>query len=270
MASCGDEYISVEHLFMGITHRADTMASLLLEKRGGVRARLREEVKKLIAERISRGFHNGVPQGGGGAAASALPRHEDKDESRGERELIRVLVQRITLLEEKVAALSAVNTVLHAPLVGMGFDSHRLKEGRELVVGGIKIPFRAGLDGHSDADVLLHAVIDALLGALGRGDIGTHFPDSDERYRGISSVRLLERCAALVDESSMKVASLDSIIIAQEPRLAPHIGGMKSTIAAVLSLPAGRVSIKAKTAEGMGYVGEGQGIAAYALAVLVR
>jgi phenylacetate-CoA ligase len=262
MVSCGEEWITVEHLFLGITHRGDTLASLLIERRGGARIRLREEVKKLLLERKSRGLLSSPHE--------RAPRHErgDQGEAQNDRDTVRILAEKVQSLEEKVAALSPAAS---PPLVGIGFDSHRLKKGGELVLGGVKIPFHAGLEGHSDADVLVHAIIDAVLGALGAGDIGTHFPDSDEQYRGISSIVLLARLTPLLVGASLTVVCLDSIILAQEPRLAPYMERMKHEVSRCFpGLAKERVSIKAKTAEGMGFVGEGEGMAAYATAVLAH
>lgn len=153
--------------------------------------------------------------------------------------------------------------------IGTGFDSHRLETGRELVIGGVKIPYEKGLLGHSDADVLLHAVIDALFGAAALGDIGTHFPDSDERYRGASSVLLLKKCGEAVKNEGYGINNIDTTIIAQAPKLAPYIEKMRDVIANTLDIPRGRVSVKAKTNEHMGFTGRGEGIEARA-AVLIE
>ena len=152
--------------------------------------------------------------------------------------------------------------------IGQGFDAHPLKAGRRLVIGGVTIPHARGLDGHSDADVLLHAICDALIGAAALGDIGTHFPDSDPRYEGIDSRKLLRETAALLEKNGWRLANLDATIIAQEPRLAPHIPAMIANIAADLGVPQRDVSIKAKTTEKLGFTGRGEGIAAEAVALI--
>ncbi len=154
--------------------------------------------------------------------------------------------------------------------IGTGFDVHRLVEGRKLYLGGIEIPYRKGLLGHSDADVLLHAVMDALLGAAGLGDIGHHFPDSDEQYRGISSMKLLETVKGMLDEGFYKVANVDVTVICQEPKVAPYIDQMRENIAEVLDVHETRVNIKGTTTEGLGFTGEGEGIAAQAVASIYR
>ena len=146
--------------------------------------------------------------------------------------------------------------------IGAGYDVHRLVENRKLVIGGVEIPFRKGLLGHSDADVLLHAVCDALLGALGLGDIGQHFPDSDPGYRDIASTRLLTRTYQKVTRAGFGIVNLDSTVFAQAPRLAPYRQRMRETIAGLLGLPVARVSVKATTTEGLGPMGRGEGIAA--------
>ena len=153
---------------------------------------------------------------------------------------------------------------------GIGWDSHRLSAGRPLVLGGMEIPFGKGLLGHSDADVLLHAVIDALLGAAALGDIGQHFPDTDETYRGISSLDLLRRTAHLLAEAGFAVGNLDATLIAEQPKLMPYLPQMAAKIEATLQLPKGTVSVKAKTAEGMDSVGRGEAIQAQAVALLSR
>lgn len=152
--------------------------------------------------------------------------------------------------------------------VGQGFDVHALVPGRKLVLGGVHIPHHRGLEGHSDADVLLHAVCDALLGAAGLGDIGSHFPDSDARYKDIDSRRLLREVARLLKESGFAAANVDATIIAQAPKMAPHIPAMRANLAADLGLAADAVNIKAKTTEMLGFVGRGEGIAAEAVALL--
>jgi len=152
--------------------------------------------------------------------------------------------------------------------VGQGFDVHRLVTGRRLVIGGVEIPFELGLAGHSDADVLLHAITDALLGASGLGDIGRHFPDSDPAYKDADSRTLLRAAAASVREAGFSVANVDATIIAQAPRMAPHLARMAENIAADLGIAPAQVNVKAKTAERLGFIGRGEGIAAEAVALL--
>lgn len=151
---------------------------------------------------------------------------------------------------------------------GIGYDVHRLAEGRRLVLGGVEIPHERGLLGHSDADVLLHSIMDALLGAAGLGDIGRHFPDSDPLLQGISSLTLLERVAAMLEKQGLRVLNVDSTVIAEAPRLAPWIPEMRRRIAEPLNLPPERVNVKATTNEGLGFTGREEGIAAYAVASL--
>ena len=152
--------------------------------------------------------------------------------------------------------------------IGMGYDVHRLVEDRDLIIGGEKIEYEYGLLGHSDADVLLHAIMDALLGAAALGDIGTHFPDTDERYRGISSVRLLAYVDQLLEENGYSVGNIDATIIAQRPKMAPHISKMRENIANTLGLELNQVNIKATTVEGLGFTGSGDGISAQAVCIL--
>ena len=152
--------------------------------------------------------------------------------------------------------------------IGHGFDAHALVAGRRLVIGGVSIPHEKGLAGHSDADVLIHAVCDALLGAAGLGDIGMHFPDSDARYKDIDSRRLLREVARLLKERGLKVANVDATVIAQAPRMAPHIAAMRANLAADLGVAPDAVNVKAKTTEKLGFVGRGEGIAAEAVALL--
>ncbi len=154
--------------------------------------------------------------------------------------------------------------------IGHGFDAHRLVEGRPFVLGGIEIPFERGPLGHSDADVLAHAISDALLGACALGDLGKHFPDTDERWKGADSMRLLAACADMVRERGYAVGNLDATIVVQAPKLAPHLERIRANVAAVLRIETDAVSVKAKTSEGMGYTGDGTGIAAYAVACLTR
>lgn len=154
--------------------------------------------------------------------------------------------------------------------VGQGFDVHQLVEGRKLIVGGVEIPYERGLLGHSDADVLLHAICDALLGAAGLGDIGRHFPDSDPRYQGIDSRRLLREAARLLREKGYAVVNLDATIIAQAPKMAPYIAQMVANIAADLEVAADCVNVKATTTEKLGFTGRGEGIAAQAVCLIAR
>jgi 2-C-methyl-D-erythritol 2,4-cyclodiphosphate synthase len=152
--------------------------------------------------------------------------------------------------------------------VGLGYDIHRLIEGRKLFIGGIEIPYLKGLFGHSDADVLLHAICDALLGAISSADIGEHFPDTDPRYQGISSVELLKKVNNLVKEKKFCINNIDAVIIAQEPNLSPFKKKMKEMIAAVLNIQEEAVSIKAKTNEGLGDIGKKEAIAAWVVATV--
>ena len=152
--------------------------------------------------------------------------------------------------------------------IGQGFDVHRLVAGRKLVVGGVEIAHDKGLLGHSDADVLLHAICDALLGAAAMGDIGKHFPDSDARYKGIDSRQLLRHCANLLRDAGLRVVNVDATIIAQAPRMAPHIPAMIANIAADLAAPAGAINVKATTTEELGFAGRGEGIAAQAICLV--
>ncbi|MGC2424713.1 MAG: 2-C-methyl-D-erythritol 2,4-cyclodiphosphate synthase [Nitrospirota bacterium] len=152
--------------------------------------------------------------------------------------------------------------------VGNGYDVHKFAEGRKLILGGVEVPYNRGLDGHSDADVLIHAVMDALLGAAGLPDIGTHFPDTDPAYKGISSRELLRATAKMLEEKKFKVNNIDSIIVAQAPKLAPHIPAMRVNLAFDLNITGDRVNIKATTTEGLGPEGRGEGIASYAVCTL--
>ena len=152
--------------------------------------------------------------------------------------------------------------------VGMGYDVHRLTEGRDLILGGVKIPYEKGLLGHSDADVLLHAIMDALLGAAALGDIGKHFPDTDEKYSGISSMKLLKHVAGLLEENLYIVENIDATIIAQKPKMRPHIAQMEENIASALGIERDRVNVKATTEEGLGFTGSGEGISAQAICLL--
>ncbi len=152
--------------------------------------------------------------------------------------------------------------------IGQGYDVHRLKEGRRLVLGGVEIPYDRGLDGHSDADVLAHAIMDALLGAAAMGDIGALFPDSDERYLGADSLELLREVAGRLRAAGYEIVNIDSTVVAQSPRLAAYIGRMRENIARAAGMEAGRVSVKATTEEHLGFTGEGLGIAAQAVALI--
>ncbi len=152
--------------------------------------------------------------------------------------------------------------------IGTGYDVHRLTKERKLILGGVDIPYDRGLAGHSDADVLLHAIMDAMLGAAALGDIGKQFPDTDERYKGISSLILLERVGELLADNRFAVSNIDSTIIAQAPKLRPYIDEMRKNIAEALSLDISAVSVKATTEEGLGFTGKGEGIAAQAVCLL--
>lgn len=153
--------------------------------------------------------------------------------------------------------------------IGQGYDVHRLQKGRKLVLGGVHVPFEKGLLGHSDADVLVHAACDAILGAAGLGDLGEHFPDTDPRFKAVNSLKLLSHCAELIEANGYQVANLDASIIAQEPKLAPYRGQMQENMARVLNIAPEHVSIKATTTEGLGFTGQGQGIAAMCVVLLV-
>ena len=152
--------------------------------------------------------------------------------------------------------------------VGMGYDVHRLTEGRKLILGGVEIPYEKGLLGHSDADVLLHAIMDALLGAAALGDIGRHFPDTDERYKGISSMVLLKHVGALLEEKCFVIENIDATVIAQRPKLLPYMEQMKKNVAQALDIAEDRVNIKATTEEGLGFTGNGEGISSQAICLL--
>jgi 2-C-methyl-D-erythritol 2,4-cyclodiphosphate synthase len=154
--------------------------------------------------------------------------------------------------------------------VGLGYDAHRLVADRPLILGGVAIPYTQGLQGYSDADVLSHAIGDALLGAVGAGDLGTHFPDKDPAYEGISSLILLERIMKVVRGLGFQPVNVDATIVAQEPRLAPHIPVMQANLAPILGLTAAEVNIKATTTENMGFAGRGEGMAAYAVVLVAK
>jgi len=151
---------------------------------------------------------------------------------------------------------------------GNGYDAHRLAPGRKLILGGVEIPHDRGLDGHSDADVLCHAIADALLGAIGESDIGHHFPNTDESIRGISSLEILERVSALLQQKNARAVNVDATLIAEAPKIAPHIPAMREKIAAALHLESSRIGIKATTNEGLGAIGRGEGMAAMAVATV--
>ncbi len=153
---------------------------------------------------------------------------------------------------------------------GFGYDVHRLVAGRPLILGGVEVPFEMGLEGHSDADVLLHALIDSVLGAAGMGDIGTHFPSSDASLEGISSVDMLRRVMGMVGEKGWRVENVDGTIVAQRPRLSPHTPRMKAAIAEALGVDEERVNVKSKTTDGLGFTGTGEGMAAYCAVMLIR
>ncbi len=154
--------------------------------------------------------------------------------------------------------------------IGHGYDVHRLVEGRRLILGGVDIPWERGLLGHSDADVLTHAVMDALLGAAGLRDIGTHFPDTDPACAGADSLRLLEHVAALLRERGFVVGNVDATVLAQRPKLAPHIPQMRDNLARAMGVDPGQVNVKATTEEGLGFTGSGEGMAAHAVALIER
>lgn len=153
--------------------------------------------------------------------------------------------------------------------IGTGYDVHKLVEKRKLIIGGVEIPFEKGLLGHSDADVLLHAIMDALLGAAALGDIGKHFPDTDERFKGISSLLLLKEVGKLVKEKGFKVGNIDSTIIAQRPKMAPHIEHMIKNISNALAISLDKVNVKATTEEGLGFTGREEGISANSICLLL-
>jgi len=149
--------------------------------------------------------------------------------------------------------------------IGFGYDSHRLVEGRKLIIGGLEIPHEKGLSGHSDADVLIHAICDAVIGAIGGGDIGKHVPDTDPAYRGVSSLRLLRQVALMAEERGFMVNNIDSTVILEKPKLQEYTDRMVLNISHALDIPAGSVNIKAKTNEGMGFIGKNEGVAAFAV-----
>ena len=154
--------------------------------------------------------------------------------------------------------------------VGLGYDVHKLVEGRDLILGGVQIPYEKGLLGHSDADVLVHAIMDALLGAAALGDIGKHFPDTAPQYKGISSIALLEHVGHLLEESDDVIENIDATIIAQRPKMAPHIAAMRENVAEALGISVEQINIKATTEEGLGFTGTGEGISSQAICALKK
>ncbi|WP_058486078.1 2-C-methyl-D-erythritol 2,4-cyclodiphosphate synthase [Defluviitalea phaphyphila] len=152
--------------------------------------------------------------------------------------------------------------------IGMGYDVHRLVDNKKLIIGGVTIPYKKGLLGHSDADVLLHAIMDALLGAAAKGDIGKHFPDTDNKYKGVSSIKLLKEVKNILDKEGFSIYNIDSTIIAQKPKMAPFIEDMRKNIADVLEINVDQINIKATTEEGLGFTGEEKGIASYAICLI--
>jgi len=154
--------------------------------------------------------------------------------------------------------------------IGFGYDAHRLAEGRDLILGGVKIPYDLGLLGHSDADVLSHAIGEAILGALALGDLGRHFPDTDEKYKGISSLKILSLIDDMAKRENAKIIHIDSTIVAQEPKLSPYIEKMRENIADVLNINTDQISVKATTTEGLGFTGRKEGISAYAVVLMEK
>lgn len=154
--------------------------------------------------------------------------------------------------------------------IGMGYDVHKLVPERKLILGGVDIPYELGLLGHSDADVLLHAIMDSLLGAASLGDIGKHFPDTDDRFKGISSIELLKEVGKLISEKGYKIGNIDATIIAQKPKMAPHIALMRENIASALNIDLEQINVKATTEEGLGFTGEGKGISSQSICLLTN
>lgn len=152
--------------------------------------------------------------------------------------------------------------------IGFGFDAHKFKEGRKLIIGGVEIPYELGLTGHSDADVLTHAICDALLGALALGDIGTHFPDSDPKWKGVSSLLLLKETLGMLNERKYEILNIDSTIVCEKPKISPHVCTIRDCLSKATGLEADCISVKATTTEGMGFTGRGEGIAAYAVVII--
>ncbi|MFQ7000179.1 MAG: 2-C-methyl-D-erythritol 2,4-cyclodiphosphate synthase [Clostridium sp.] len=154
--------------------------------------------------------------------------------------------------------------------IGMGYDVHKLVPERKLILGGVTIPYELGLLGHSDADVLLHAIMDSLLGAATLGDIGKHFPDTDDKFKGISSIKLLTEVGKLISEKGYKIENIDATIIAQKPKMAPHIPLMRENIASALNIELDKINVKATTEEGLGFTGEGKGISSQSICLLTK
>lgn len=154
--------------------------------------------------------------------------------------------------------------------IGMGYDVHKLVENRHLILGGVNIPYEKGLLGHSDADVLLHAIMDSLLGATALGDIGKHFPDTDPKYKGISSIDLLKEVGLLIQSNGYSINNIDSTIIAQAPKMAPHIETMRKNIASALNISIDKINVKATTEEGLGFTGSGQGISSQSICLVTK
>jgi 2-C-methyl-D-erythritol 2,4-cyclodiphosphate synthase len=165
---------------------------------------------------------------------------------------------------------SAVSLAFLMFRIGNGYDVHRLVAGRKLILGGVEIPYTLGLEGHSDADLLTHAICDAILGALGAGDIGRYFPDTDPKWKGVSSLILLKQVGAMCREKKFTIANIDSIVAAQKPKIAPHINAMKQNIASALGIDPTQVNVKATTTETLGYVGREEGMAATAVVLLQK
>ncbi len=154
--------------------------------------------------------------------------------------------------------------------IGQGYDIHRTAEGRKMIIGGVEIPYEKGLLGHSDADVLIHAIIDAILGALGKGDIGTHFPDTSDKYLNIDSAILLKRTMEILKSEGYRIGNLDSTIIAQRPKLNPHIPAIRTRLAEIMEISSEDINVKAKTEEGLGYIGAGDAISAQAVVIIEK
>lgn len=154
--------------------------------------------------------------------------------------------------------------------IGMGYDVHKLVENRDLILGGVNIPYEKGLLGHSDADVLLHAIMDSLLGAAALGDIGKHFPDTDPKYKGANSIKLLEFVGELIYKNNYKISNIDATIIAQKPKMAPHIATMRENIAKALNININQINVKATTEEGLGFTGSGKGISSQSICLLMK
>lgn len=154
--------------------------------------------------------------------------------------------------------------------IGMGYDVHKLVENRDLILGGVNIPYEKGLLGHSDADVLLHAIMDSLLGAAALGDIGKHFPDTDPKYKGANSIKLLEFVGELIYKNNYKISNIDATIIAQKPKMAPHITTMRENIAKALNININQINVKATTEEGLGFTGSGEGISSQSICLLMK